>query len=148
MENSMIHIVLYNIYALRCSDYIISISFSIYIRDSNILCVLNVPQDTVYPLHGADTAVLLTAPTCMCLEATTQTLRRQVDQRMKTTLFSGSFGGFILPQPPGSRSVQRVTCPQSWHPCQVWTDVLPAILSELHILLTSACYLEPATALI
>lgn len=119
----MIQIVLENINASVISSCI---------RHSNILCTLNVPQDTVCPLREADTAVLLTAPTCMCLGDTTQTLRRQADQKMKTTLFSESFGGFILPQPPGSRSVQRVTCLQSWHLCQVWTGVLPVILSELH----------------
>ena len=80
------------------------------------------PQDTVYPPLEADTVVWRTAPTCMCLVATTQTLRRQGGQKMKIILFSGSFGGFILPQPPGSRSAQRVTCPQSWRQCQVRTD--------------------------
>lgn len=79
------------------------------------------PQDIVYLQPGVDIAALLTAPTCMCLEATTQTLRKQVEQKMKTILFSGNFGGFILPRPPGNRSVQRGTRPQSWHLCQVWT---------------------------
>ena len=84
-------------------------------------CVFLVPQDTVCRPPAVDTAVLQTAPTCTCLEATTQTLRRQAGPTTKTTLFSGSSGGSILRQPPGSKSAQRVTCPQSWPPCQVRT---------------------------
>lgn len=83
--------------------------------------VFPVPQDTVCHPPAVDIAVWQTAPTCTCLEATTQTLRRQAGPTTKTTLFSGSSGGFILRQPPGSRSAQRVTCPQSWPPCQVRT---------------------------
>lgn len=100
---------------------LISNTVTIYILDSHIWSVSNLflPQDIVSPPPGVDTAVLQTAPTCMCLEASTQTLRRQAGQRMKTTLFSGSSGGFILPQPPGSRSTPRVICPQSWPLCQV-----------------------------
>lgn len=60
----------------------------------------------------------------MCLEATTQTLRRLVGQKTKTTLFLGNFGGSILPQPLGSSCARKVTCPPSWHLCQVWTEAL------------------------
>ncbi len=105
-------------------------------------------QDTVYPPPGADTAVLLTALTCTYLAATTLTLRRQAAQRMKTTLFSGNFGGFILPQPPGSRFEQRVICPQNWPPCLVRTDVLALIYLEKHAWHTATCsHWHPATGI-
>ncbi|MEQ2190611.1 hypothetical protein XENOCAPTIV_002017 [Xenoophorus captivus] len=41
-------------------------------------------------------------------------------------LREGSSGGFILLQPPGSRSAQRATCPQSWRLCRVRADVTQA----------------------
>lgn len=90
--------------------------------DGVCLQLLLPPQDTAFLLPAVDTAVQQTAPTCMCLEATTQTLMRQVAQRTKTTLCSGSSGGIILPQHPGSRSAQKGTCPRSWLLCQVRTD--------------------------
>lgn len=76
------------------------------------------------PQPGVDIAALLTAPIFMCLEATTQTMRRLVGRKTKTTLFLGNFGGSILPQPLGSRSARKATCPPSWRLCQVWTETL------------------------
>ena len=117
----------------------LSLSCTLFLGElvSIISSVFSVPQDTVCRPPVVDTAALQTAPTCTCLEATTQILRRQAGLTMKTTLFSGSSGGFILPQPPGSRSAQRVTCPQSWPPCQVRTDVHTLVLFK-GLLLTPA----------
>lgn len=95
--------------------------FCLYHCSSN--CILNAPQDTACHRLEADTAVSPTAAIYTCLEVTIQILRKRVDRRMKTTLFSESYGAFILPQPPGSRFAQRVTCPSSWPPCQVWTNL-------------------------
>lgn len=86
-------------------------------------CVLECPQDTVFLQLEVVTAVLPTAAIYTCSVATIQTLTRRADRRMKTTLFSESFGAFISPLPPGNKSAQRVTCQQSWPPCQVRTPL-------------------------
>lgn len=123
----------------------ISVLFTSPIKTFFVNAFLNVPQGIASPQPAADIAVLLTAPTCTCLEATTQTSRKLAGQKMKTTLFLENFGGFILPQPLGSRSGQKATCPLSWHRCQVWTE---ALLSQLHVIhIVTLSYLESSTFL-